>query len=628
MQARRRALMLGALVALFLPGVVRAPVHAAASCAAAEHPGGEWRAFGPDLANSRSQAQEAVIGVEEARTLAPDWTFDVAEVGGDGGFTGTPVVADGCLFVASDGGDVFALNADTGEEVWHVRTPTGAGVSGTLAVVDGLVFGLASRSGSPHAFALHEADGATAWSTQLDDQPGSDAFASPVVFNGLVFAGVSGGSAEVTTDEDERYAFQGAFVLLDALSGGIVKKTYTIHDPSFDDGFAGATIWSTPAVDTETGFAYVGTGNPFQPQKEHAHANSVIKVDMRRDSPTVGEIVGNYKGNVDEFFQGLDQLPCQDIDGNPPPWYPQGAGACGDIDLDFGASPNIFRDGAGRKLVGDGQKAGVYHAFDAESLAGVWKTQVGPPGAVGGIVGTAAVTPAGIAGPITPAGYLWSVGTGGSLQWASPVGDGAHWGHQTSAANGVVYTMDLKGFLDAYDASSGVPLLHAPIGGPDRAAAAAGGLGGGVAIARNTVYAPANGLLSAFRPGTAVVDTPDAPPLPAGPSGAGLAIVTGPGGFAAGYATRAIVVPKGMAVTYVNGDIAKHDVVSKQYGPSTQPWCGNWPLGRCPLLSSDLIPVGETTPVLGLENTLPGATYDFYCTLHPNMQGQLSVPPS
>ncbi|HEV7887131.1 MAG TPA: PQQ-binding-like beta-propeller repeat protein [Acidimicrobiales bacterium] len=634
MTRRRNALLLGAVVlAAVAPAIAVQPVQAAASCAAPLHPGGDWPAFGPDPANSRAQSQETTIGPSQARSLAPAWSFAVASNGGKGGVTGTPVVADGCTFVGTDGGHLYALNADTGDVVWHTVTPSGGGVNGTLAVTGGRVFAFASRGGAPYAIALSEADGSLLWSTPLDSQPGSDVYGSPVVYNGVVFAGVSGGGAELASSEAERYAFQGAFLLLDEADGHVVKKTWTIHEPAADggvgDGFAGATIWSTPAVDADTGFAYVGTGNPFQPQKEHAHANSVIKVDLRRGSATFGEIVGNYKGNVDEFVQEMGTLPCQDINGNPPPWYPQGAGACGDIDLDFGAAPNIFKDASGRKLVGDGQKSGVYHAFDPDTLAGAWKAQVGPPGAVGGIVGTASVTGAGIAGPITPAGYLWSVDkNAGMPQWAAPVADGAHWGHQTSSANGVVYTMDVKGFLDAYDAATGVPLLHRPVGSDsDQVKAGAGGLGGGVSIARNTVYAPANGIVAAFRPGPLSAGGVTAPEAPKAPGGVGPVIASGPGAFSAGYTTRAMVVQRGGSLTYANADIAQHDVVSREYGPATQAWCPRFPAGKCPLIWSDLISVGTTTPVLGLENVKPGVQYNFYCTLHPNMQGTIVVAP-
>ena len=42
-------------------------------------------------------------------------------------------------------------------------------------------------------------------------------------------------------------------------------------------------------------------------------------------------------------------------------------------------------------------------------MAPVWKTPVGMPSAVGGIVGSTAVDASGIYGPVTTGGYLWSL---------------------------------------------------------------------------------------------------------------------------------------------------------------------------------------------------------------------------
>ena len=105
-------------------------------------------------------------------------------------------------------------------------------------------------------------------------------------------------------------------------------------------------------------------------------------------------------------------MPCYDIPGNPAPYYPQGIGACGDIDLDFGAAPNLITGPDGRKLVGAGQKSGVYHVFDAKTMEPVWTQIVGPPTAVGGIVGSTAYDGESVYGPITVPGYVWSLDGG------------------------------------------------------------------------------------------------------------------------------------------------------------------------------------------------------------------------
>jgi outer membrane protein assembly factor BamB len=124
---------------------------------------------------------------------------------------------------------------------------------------------------------------------------------------------------------------------------------------------------------------------------------------------------------------------------------------------------------------------------------------------VGGIVGSTAFDGDGIYGPTTQ-GYLFSISVhDGSIDWLTPVGDGAHYAEAVSVAKGVVYTVDFKGFLDAYDAVTGAPLLHHPIQA-DVQSPLTISWGSGVSIARNTVYVETGisglptGYVIAYRP--------------------------------------------------------------------------------------------------------------------------------
>ena len=542
-------LALAALAAVLAPGT-RA---LAASCAPTTTdagdpwPGGEWRTYGHDYANTRSQDLETAIGPYEARQLAPVWTFSSTDAGGDGdggpwfGFTGTPSVADGCVYAGSNEGWVFAMNADTGELVWATEVPDGGSINSSVTVVNGVAYAAvshASRSpcqGSecegPYVIALDHATGTILWQSSwtmpngqtvgvIDAQAGSDVYGTPVYFDGMLLHGVSGGAAELG-DPADRDAFQGSLVVLDAATGVVMRKIYSIHAPDApDDGYAGGGIWSTPAIDPVGKAAYVGAGNPFRPQKEHPHTNAVLKIDLDRTSPTFGEIIDSYKGTIDEYVPQFSELPCYDLPGNPPPFYPQGLGSCGDIDLDFGASPNLFTvDGV--PFVGAGQKSGVYHAFDAATMGddARWTQIVGPPSQFGGVVGSTAFDGSSIYGPVTIPGWVWSIGKdAGGLRWVAPLGDGLHWGEPVAHANGVIYTVDFKGFLDAFDAATGLPLLARPlILGSDAQAPAVSW--GGVSVARNTIYAsvgnpvPGGGYIVAFRPG-GFGDVPDVPNLP------------------------------------------------------------------------------------------------------------------
>jgi polyvinyl alcohol dehydrogenase (cytochrome) len=636
-----------AAAVLALPLLALPSVAASASCGPAKHVGGDWPSMGHDQSNTRTQPAEKTIGQVEAALLAPAWSFSASAAGGSGDFTGTPVIADGCLYVGSNDGWVFAANADTGEKVWATHVTDEGGINSSVTVQDGQVYAAVARVGSPFVTALDQKTGRVLWKTTIDKQPGSDVYGSPVIVDGVLLEGVSGGSAELG-DEADRYAFQGSLNFVETgrsprsrkAPGTLLRKTWTIQPPSAKpkNDFAGAAIWSTPAVDATTKTAFVGAGNPFRPQAEHKHTNSVLKFDVDRSSPRFGQVVGAYKGTIDEYVPEFSSLPCYDIPGNPAPYYPQGIGQCGDLDMDFGASPNLFTLPDGRKVVGAGQKSGVYHVVDTTTMKPVWTQIVGPPSAVGGIVGSTAVAGGQVFGPITVGGYLWSVDqAAGGHKWVAPIGDGAHWGNPVSTANGIVYTVDFRGFLDAYDAATGVSLLHRSLnlGGP----AAPTLSWGGVSIARGTIYAAVgmtglpDGQVVALRPLAGGV------PVPAPSGGPGLGpedqasprIVAGPQAQFSGYLTPAMVASKGSGkVIYTNLDVVRHDVVQdvRTDGVASKgkdPWCKRFAKGKCPVFWAPLLGLGESADLQGLKNTQPGKTYTFYCSLHPGMRGSLSV---
>ncbi|MBV8985774.1 MAG: PQQ-binding-like beta-propeller repeat protein [Acidimicrobiia bacterium] len=583
--------------------------------------GGEWRSYGHDFANTRNQDDEHVIGRGNAARLAPAWTFSSQAAGGEGDFTGTPVVADGYVIAGSNRGWVFALNADSGQLVWKAKVPTG-GINSTVAVDGGLVYAAVSAGGRPYVVALDEATGALRWrSAPIDTQAGSDVYSSPVLFDGVVTIGVSGGAAELGP-ETERNVFHGSVVFLDAATGALLKKTWTIPTDQWAAGFAGASVWSTPAIDPSARLAYVGTGNPFQPEHKSPRADAILKIDMDRSHASFGEIVGAYQGTVETYETAMQRAPCFDTPGNPPPYYPQGAGSCGDMDLDFGAAPNLFRGANGKQLVGEGQKAGVYHVVETATMKGQWQTVVGPPSSVGGIVGSTAYDGKAVYGPVTVPGYVWSIGTSShQIRWASPTGDGAHYGEPVAVANGVMYTVDLKGFLDGYDTSTGVPLLHRPIALGANTGTNSTNSWGGVSVARHTVYAAtgitsqANGFIVAFRPDATEHGGGGGgggvPGLPGGPT-----IVAGPGAYVSTYLTPAMAVRVGQPLDFVNADLPQHDVVAVDLGPDGQP-----------LFRSKLIGLGEVATVDGTNRLTPGKTYTFYCSIHPGMRGTLIATP-
>lgn len=641
MTRRRRPLLWLAGAALVLPVVPAATAAGGASakghCAPARHAGGDWPSYGHDLSNTRSQPAEHTLAPTSVPTLHKAFAFSASQAGGDGDFTGTPVVADGCVFIGSTTGWVFAANADTGQPVWATHLAKDQEITASPYVGEGQVFVAVGRTGSPYVAALDQRTGRVRWRTVTDHQPGADAFASPVVFDGVLFEGVSGGAAELASQQ-ERYAFEGGYVLVETRgrhAGRVLRKVYTVRAPAKNARQGGATVWSTPAIDPHDKVAFVGSGNPFHPQTDTPHADAILKIDLDRHRRTFGRIIGYYDGTPEEYQATAQKLPCYDFPGNQRPYYPQGLGSCGDMDLDFGASPNLISAG-GRLLVGAGQKSGYYHLIDARTMKGVWQTPVGPPSSVGGIVGSTAYDGKAIYGPITLGGYLWSLDRAtGTPRWVSPIADGAHWGDPVAIADGVVYTVGLTGFLDAYDSATGAPLLHHWMGADVNAGDLAASWGG-VSIARNTVYAAigmtglANGYVIGYRAGPALPRVPADPSARSAPA-SGTSVVAGPQAQSVGYLTPYLVVKRGGSLQFANFDLVRHNVVQDPssdhvWRRTRASWCSRAQVRhhQCPLFWSRLVGFNAAEQVLGVSGLRPG-TYTFYCTLHPGMRGKLIV---
>lgn len=617
MRLVRPALMI-AMACVLVSGMLgRAESRPKPGCARAAHAGGEWRTYGHDLSNTRSQPKEREIGVANLTSLAPAWALTTANsvpAGADGGaFSNTPVVADGCVYLTSNTGWVFALNADTGQLVWRTllkgagQALVGGAIVGSATVDGGIVYVGVSRPGAPYVAALDQATGAKLWSTVVEKgQPNSFIDAGPVVFGGLIFQGFAGYEGNTAVS-------RGGYAILragrGASAGRIVAHHYTVSDKEWKAGYRGASVWCTAALDPRTRHVYACGGNPHSEALEARYANSLLKIDFDPERPTFGKIVDSYKGNVDQYYPGLDDQPvCENFKDETTVliW----SVGCLMLDLDFGASPNLFKDPSGRLMVGDLQKSGVYHAVHADDMSAAWNAVVAPPcfscnGTSGAFDGQRVLTVG------TPPSQLVALGIDDAplrYEWVSPLLDVIHY-QSVSVANGVAYVIDNLGSLHAFDASTGVPMLKRPLMLDNGGSAAADPGSQGVAIARNTVYAASGQHIVAYRLG-GQGGGPGLPGLPVIPGG--LTVVAGPGAVAATYLTPIVTVQADAPeLSFVNADIAPHDVDH------------DVPNGKKRLFESPVIGTGQTTEVTFKGSLRAGESYDFYCSIHPNMFGTL-----
>lgn len=418
---------------------------------------GEWPSYGRDLSNSRNGGTAGPSPLE-AVTLGPVWSF----ASSDGDYTGTPVVAGGTLYAGSSGGTLTALDAATGAVRWSHDFDKP--INASAAVSGGIVYIPLVQPGAPSVAALDAATGAVLWETVTDTQPTADSYGSPTLYDGKLFIGTSGYFGESVSEVDVQA--RGSIVALDAATGALLWKTYTVPE-----GHDGGAVWSTAAVDPEADRLYVGTGNAYH-EPVGDMTDSMLAVD-----PDDGTILDHFQAVAGDAWNGAE-----DSLENP--------------DADFGASANLFTGPDGTKLVGQGQKNGIYTALDRATMGPVWRTQIGPGSFMGGIIGSTAVDAEGIYGPATQGGEMWSLGLGGALRWLSTDGGPVlHFG-AVSTANGVVYSNDVTGIMTARDAATGAILARLPLGAPSWA---------GVSVAGGSVFTATGtggtaGYIVAFRP--------------------------------------------------------------------------------------------------------------------------------
>lgn len=489
-----RVLALAVILALGA-GTLAVPGAAAeASCSTEARAGGDWPSLNGSLDNARNQTQETTIGVTNAARLVKAWSFR-PEVAGIGSFHSTPVIAEGCVFLTTSAGYALALNADTGALVWMNRyeeTVKGVCCGGTMfapTVVNGVVYinvshnpTTATDTKGPYVLALDAHSGDVLWrSPQVAWEEGAYTNSSAVFIDnggdGMILIGIS--NPEQTENQT------GGFALVDAspacsessadvctspteggTGGQVIKRTRTISDAQYAAGMGGGSIWSTAAVDDDL-YAYAGTGQPSCWEcGESEFVNAIIKFDVNPERETFGDIVDVRKGHWDSEVR-MDQL-----------YY---------IDVDFAASPTLYRDKLGQQMVAELQKSGWVHAAWTKQMAAAWSAPVSPYGwALGNYASTATDGKGAIFAHGTYPGQLFSLnGSTGLPNWVAPAPTliGAN---PVTYANGVVWLASGFGILSGYDAATGAIVFARPM--QLDAGDACTNAGAGVAIARNTLY--------------------------------------------------------------------------------------------------------------------------------------------
>jgi polyvinyl alcohol dehydrogenase (cytochrome) len=440
------------------------------------------KGWGVDYRNSRFQpAATGGLGAADVPDLELKWAFAYPNAIRA---RSQPTVAGGTVFVGSQNGTIYALDAETGCVRWtyrasaEVRTPVSisAWVEGEEDPRPVAYFGdIFAR-----AYAVDAQSGELKWMTKVDDHPNATITGAPVIVEDRLYVPVS--SLEVVNAIDPAYeccTFRGSVVALDAADGSIVWKSYVIDHPASEAGVtsagtrilapSGAPIWNSPVVDLQRRRLYAGTGENYSSPAGDT-SDAIIAFDM--DS---GEIVWVEQASTGDAWN----VACLSQYAPDPANCPEEDGP----DFDFGASPMLIELGDGRDVLIAGQKSGDAMAIDPNNGEMLWRKRVGRGGVQGGVhFGMAAegsvvyvpvndmaypedVTRYKFETPARPGMYALDAATGdllwenladdncGDMQFCDPGISSA-----VTAIPGAVIAGHLDGRLRIYDASDGAVL--------------------------------------------------------------------------------------------------------------------------------------------------------------------------
>jgi polyvinyl alcohol dehydrogenase (cytochrome) len=332
-----------------------------------------WTGWSPSTDNTRFQPATAnpLFTAGDVPKLTLKWAFGFPDASSA---WAQPSVIRGHLFVGSQNGTVYALDARSGCVDWAFSAA--GGVRTAITVGNGVIY---FGDTAANVYALDERTGSRRWMRSVETHSLARITGSPTLHDGRLYVPTS--SYEESQGADPQYAcctFRGSITALDAATGAVVWKTYTIpQEPQRRGtsttgtplwGPSGAAIWSAPTVDARRGLLYVATGNQYS-GPAHPSSNAVMALDLKTGAVRWAKQVTPN----DIYLTGCRA-------GNPN--CPEANGP----DVDFGSPPMLARTTTGRNLIVIGQKSGIGFALDPEKNGEiVWEYRAGRGGVLGGI---------------------------------------------------------------------------------------------------------------------------------------------------------------------------------------------------------------------------------------------------
>lgn len=321
-----------------------------------------WNGWGVNLANTRFEGgQAAGITAQQVPQLKLKWAFGFPN--GDTSF-GQPSIVGDRVFVGSDIGYFYALNADTGCVYWSYRAQATVRTAATVGPVVGhgtTNYAVYFGDFRGNVYALDASTGKPLWIRNvIDNNYIARLSAGLTLYKDRLYVPVS--STEEVFSADPSYAccsFRGSVVALDANTGQLIWKSYVIPEApkpvrKNSRGVqlyapAGGAVWNSPTIDTRLQLLYVGTGDAYT-EPAPKTTDAIVALDLK-----AGKIVWSFQAvKNDAWMLGCVPTPTENC--------PRDLGP----DHDIGASPILVKMPDGHRLLIALPKSGTIFVLDPD----------------------------------------------------------------------------------------------------------------------------------------------------------------------------------------------------------------------------------------------------------------------
>lgn len=321
-----------------------------------------WNGWGNNISNTRFQpAAAAGLTAAQVPQLKLKWAF---------GFpTGVsanaqPTVVSGRVFVGSDNGHFYSLDAKTGCVYWSYEAGSIIRNAATVGPVSGqgnARYAVFFGDGHANVHAVDAQTGRLLWKAEADPHFIARITAGSTLYNGRLFVPVS--SSEEFSSGNPSYpccTSRGSVVALDASTGKQIWKAWVVPEEpkpwkTMANGVtlykpAGGAVWNAPTVDPVRGTVIFGTGDATTAPPA-VTTDAIMAVDIN-----TGKTLWHYQATEGDVFMG----GCNGVEKSDACPNPMGP------DMDIGNSPILMNLPNGKRVVLAGTKSADVFALDPD----------------------------------------------------------------------------------------------------------------------------------------------------------------------------------------------------------------------------------------------------------------------